>query len=243
MVCLVMARITPAVIDAFNRNLQSGNYDRSITRGAGGMVLDDISYVIKEYNRSAPPVWTDRPAGNNGANQRVLIDDLTRRLRAQPQYQLGIQDLIKIISHLREIAENPLRDNIVNHSLHIDGFLILCEMADRTGRLTTAMDFVVEAVHQAGNTCEGWSYKDVQNYFKPGVGLYLTNLLLRCLLDHGRSVPADIVNWAMRLHDQKDFADENKKPRIIAPGSTAFEVMQWVTNHMYDDDNLPRMVN
>lgn len=88
----------------------------------------------------------------------------------------------------------------------------------------------------------GWANKDVRNYFKPGVGVYLTNLMLRFILDDNRSVPDEIITWAMCLHAQADAANGAKSARTIAPGSSSFEVLEWLMDYMVDDISLARIM-
>ena len=123
--------------------------------------------------------------------------------------------------------------------------MILCDMTDRCGtnaRMTFLMGTVVTAVGNNPFKCRGWANKDVRNYFKPGVGVYLTNLMLRYILDEDRSVPVEIITWAMCLHAQADAANGGKTARTIAPGSSSFEVLEWLLDYMVDDVSVARIM-
>ena len=123
--------------------------------------------------------------------------------------------------------------------------MILCDMADNdgtAGRMTELMGAVAMAVGNNPYKRRGWANNDVRNYFKPGVGVYLTNLMLRYILDEDRSAPVEIITWAMCLHAQADAANGAKTARTIAPGSSSFEVLQWLIDYMVDDVSVARIM-
>ncbi len=133
------------------------------------------------------------------------------------------------MKNLQETVENPLQDGIVIMPLDMSGFVMLMGCVDTK----LGVNFFRQTVVAVATAIDANQFKviarpnnDVAHYFLPGMGIRMTNLMLRYLLDEDRSAPAEIIEWLLRLRD-RSFGGV-AVARAIDYGSTALEAVQWL---------------
>jgi len=226
--------------NAFNRNVQSGQYGAGNHARRGPVALQATNELIMMLPIGGPRTIVE-PGDKPG---RIAHYRQIKQTHFPNTSEMA--GIIAMLGDMTETVENPLQDNISLRVFPIAEFGRLLGFADREldgvaggAAVLSATIGISLPVVDASNLMLGISVRDnnYPAYFKPSVGALLANLMVRFLLDPARSAPGPIAAWLMDIRDETQT--NGIQPRVEY-GATARHCLEWLSQFLLAD---PARVN
>ena len=223
------------VLVCFQRNLSSGKHDTSVQRQVGALKMR-VPCLIQDH--LAPFTFRDPH------DLPTLCHAIGQAIPGAPDLasKLAMHQLYVIVGAMREAVENPLGDPLVDKPFDIRGFMKLIILVDTTlvgGPFQALVTQALLMMAQNPRLSLAWKDEDVSNHFQPGVGVLMTNLMVRYLLDEDRSVPARIIEWLLQLDAEAENSGGSRVPQAaqVTYGSNGLEAVTCLAEFMARPQN------